>query len=104
MAEIAAPAAAAIPGRALAIPAAGRPPAGQMIDRLKGMIDQPAVQRSLPMIGLIAMLGLAALAWMAFSQAPQRDLFRGLADADKAAVADALTSAGVDYAIDRNTG
>ncbi|MDX3884486.1 MULTISPECIES: flagellar basal-body MS-ring/collar protein FliF [Sphingomonas] len=94
----------AAPGRALAIPAAGRPPMGPMLDRLKGMMEQPAVQRSLPMIGLVAMLGLAALAWMAFSQAPQRDLFRGLADGDKAAVADALKSAGVDYHIDRDTG
>jgi len=74
------------------------------MDRLKGIFEQPAVQRSLPMIGLIAMLGLAALAWMAFSQPPQRDLFRGLDDGDKAAVADALTSAGVKYEIDRNTG
>ncbi|OHT21330.1 flagellar basal-body MS-ring/collar protein FliF [Edaphosphingomonas haloaromaticamans] len=94
----------AAPGRALAIPATGRPPMGPMLDRLKGMMEQPAVQRSLPMIGLVAMLGLAALAWMAFSQAPQRDLFRGLADGDKAAVADALKSAGVDYHIDRDTG
>lgn len=104
MADIAASPDAAVPGRALALSPGGRPPAGQMFDRLKGVIDQPAVQRSLPMIGLIAMLGLAALAWMMFSQAPQRDLFRGLADADKAGVADALTSAGVPYAIDRDTG
>ncbi|SNS84763.1 flagellar M-ring protein FliF [Sphingomonas laterariae] len=104
MAEIAASPDGATPGRALAIPTAGRPPAGQMIDRLKGMMDQPAVQRSLPMIGLVAMLGIAALAWMLFAQPPQRDLFRGLADGDKAAVVDALTSAGVDYAIDRDTG
>lgn len=104
MADIAASTDAAIPGRALAIPATGRLPASPMIDRLRGMFEQPAVQRSLPMIGLVAMLGLAALAWMMFSQAPQRDLFRGLADGDKAAVADALTAAGVKYAIDRDTG
>lgn len=104
MAEIAVSSDAATPGRALAIPATGRSPVAPMVDRLRGIFDQPAVQRSLPMIGLIGLLGLAALAWMAFSQAPQRDLFRGLADGDKAAVADALTSAGVKYAIDRDTG
>lgn len=104
MAEIAASPDAVAPGRALAIPAAGRSPVGPMVDRLRGMFDQPAVQRSLPMIGLMTMLGLAALAWMSFSQAPQRDLFRGLGDGDKAAVADALTTAGVKYAIDRDTG
>lgn len=104
MAEIAASPDTPGPGRALAIPAAGRPPVGPMLDRLKGLFDQPAVQRSLPMIGVVAMLGLAALAWMAFSQPPQRDLFRGLADADKAAVVDALASSGVHYAIDRDTG
>lgn len=101
MADIALPNDAAA-GRALALPAAR--PGGQMLDRARGFLDQPAVQRSLPMIGLVLMLGLAALAWMAFSQAPQRDLFRGLAENDKAAVADALTSAGVKYQIDRDTG
>ena len=69
---------------------------GAILSRVKAFTAQPAVAKSLPMAGLIAMLGIAALAWFLFSQPPQRDLFRGLADADKAAVAEALTGAGIE--------
>lgn len=91
------------PGRALAL--AGAPAgAGSVLERVRSFADQPAVAKSMPFLGLLALLGLAVLAWSAFSQPPQRDLFRGLADADKAAVAEALTGAGIPYSIDRGTG
>lgn len=79
-------------------------PVGGALQSLRTLTAQPAVAKSLPMIGLIAMLGLAAMIWMAFSAPPQRNLFNGLPDADKAAVADALQAAGLDYMIDRSTG
>jgi flagellar M-ring protein FliF len=41
---------------------------------------------------------------MSFSAAPGRQLFHGLPDNDKAAVAEALKSAGIGYSIDRDTG
>ncbi|HWL47995.1 MAG TPA: flagellar basal-body MS-ring/collar protein FliF [Sphingomonadaceae bacterium] len=92
-------------GRALALPgAAARVSSSAMLGRLRDLAAQPAVARSMPLIALAGMLGLAALIWMAFAQAPQRDLFRGLADGDKAAVADALKTAGIPYRIDRDTG
>jgi len=92
-------------GRALALPGAPTlPSTGAMIDRLRGIVAQPAVAKSMPLIALAGLLGLAALVWMAFAQPPQRDLFRGLADADKAAVADSLKTAGIAYKIDRDTG
>ena len=94
----------AVPGRAL-VPAIGRyGNGGALLQRLRGFVQQPAVARSLPFLGLLATLAVAALAWMAFAQAPQRDLFRGLADADKASVAEQLGSAGIKYTIDRDTG
>ena len=74
------------------------------LERVRTFTRQPAVARAMPMIGLVAMLGLAFLIWAALSQAPQRDLFRGLGDSDKAAVADALQSAGIPYELDRSTG
>lgn len=92
-------------GRALALPgAAARASSGAMLGRLRDLAGQPAVAKSMPLIGLAGLLGLAALIWMAFAQAPQRDLFRGLADGDKAAVADSLKTAGIAYKIDRDTG
>lgn len=92
----------AAPARAVAAPRA--PALGGALQQLKAFTAQPAVAKSLPLIGLIAMLGIAAMIWMAFSSPPSRDLFRGLPDADKAAVVEALKSAGIPYEIDRDTG
>src|SRR5688500_5249380 len=75
-----------------------------VLERAKGFTSQPAIQRSMPMIGLVGLLGGAALLWSAMSGAPQRDLFAGMGDADKAAVADALKAASIPYEVDRSTG
>lgn len=77
---------------------------GSPIDYVRNLIKQPAIARSLPLIGGVAVLGLAALIWMALSAPPQRDLFRGLPDGDKAAVAAALESSNIMYQIDNATG
>lgn len=71
---------------------------------VRGLLAQPAVAKSLPAIGLIAMLGIAALLWMAFSTAPSRTLFAGLPEEEKAAVVEALRSGGVPHEIDSATG
>lgn len=72
--------------------------------RLTGIMGQPAVARSLPMLGLIGVVGAAALAWTALREPPQRDLFRGLPDADKAAVVDILDKNAVPYRFDKSNG
>ena len=77
---------------------------GGTVLQLKGLAAQPAVAKALPAIMLVAVLGIAAMLWMAFSAPPARDLFHGLPDEDKAAVAQALQSAGMAYTIDRETG
>lgn len=86
---------------------AGRLPGGGadgMRLKMTGLLGQPAVQRSLPMIGLLAIVALAGLAWLALREPPQRDLFRGLPDADQAAVADVLTKSSIAYGFDRTSG
>ncbi len=80
----------------------GRP--GGIMQQIRNFTAQPAVAKSLPLVGFIGMLGLAALLWMTFSAAPGRTLFSGLPDADKQAVAEALQSAGISHSIDRNSG
>nr|WP_047169455.1 flagellar basal-body MS-ring/collar protein FliF [Sphingomonas sp. Y57] len=77
---------------------------GAVLERIKDFTAQPAVQRSLPMIGLVGLLGGAALLWSTMAGAPQRDLFAGMGDADKAAVAEALKAANIPYQLDRGTG
>jgi flagellar M-ring protein FliF len=78
--------------------------AGNLRLRLSGLLAQPAVQRSLPLAGLIGVTALAGMAWLALREPPQRDLFRGLPDADQAAVADVLTKTGIPYGFDKTTG
>ncbi len=79
-------------------------PATVRLGSLRNMLGQPAVQRALPAIGGLSALLLAGAAWYAFQSPAQRAVFEGLADTDKAAVADALQSAGIAHAVDRSTG
>ena len=72
--------------------------------RLQRMIAQPAVQRSLPALGVLGIVGAAALAWSVVSGSPQRDLLGALSESDKAAVATALDTAAVPYSLDSATG
>ena len=71
---------------------------------LTGFAQQPAVKRALPALGLAGVGVLAVSAWWMFQSPAQTPLFSGLAEADKAAVAEALTASGIPYAIDRQTG
>lgn len=72
--------------------------------RFAEFIRQPAIARSLPMVGLLVVVAIAALAWLALREPPQRDLFRGLPDSDKAAVAEALGTSGISFDLDDATG
>ena len=67
-------------------------------------IRQPAVQRALPTIAMASAIGIAALAYFTMQAAPQAQLFAGLDDADKAAVAEALQSQGIAHSVDASTG
>lgn len=68
--------------------------------RFAGFIKQPAVAKSLPLLGLLGTVAVAGLAWMALREPPQRDLFRALPDADKSAVAQVLDQSGIKYDFD----
>lgn len=72
--------------------------------RFTDFVRQPAVAKSLPMFGMLVVVGLAALAWLALREPPQRDLFRGLPDSDKAAVAEALGTGNIAFDLDDATG
>lgn len=86
---------------------AGRLPVpitGDRLAPLRQFAQQPAVQRALPAIATSTAIGIAALAWFMTQSGPQTQLFAGLDDADKAAVADALQSHGIGHRIDPATG
>ena len=93
-------------GAGAALPATSAPPFGgaKGADALKarftGFIKQPAVAKSLPLLGLLGVVATAGAAWLALREPPQRDLFRGLPDADKSAVAQVLDQNGLTYGFD----
>ena len=72
--------------------------------QLRGLLAQPAVRRSLPLMMVVALIGAAALAWMTLATPPQKTLFQQLPDADKAAVTSALQAANITSRIDEGTG
>ncbi|ALH82450.1 flagellar basal-body MS-ring/collar protein FliF [Sphingopyxis macrogoltabida] len=80
------------------------PAFGNRFAPIQQFVRQPAVQRALPAIATTTAIGLAALAYFTMQSAPQAQLFAGLADADKSAVADALQTAGIAHSIDPVTG
>lgn len=88
---------------AAALPATNAPAFGgaKGADALKarftGFMRQPAVAKSLPLLGLLGVVATAGAAWLALREPPQRDLFRGLPDADKSAVAQVLDQNGLAY-------
>jgi flagellar M-ring protein FliF len=68
------------------------------------MADQPALRRAMPAI-LILLVTVGALGIWALLREPVRvPLFPGMAEADKAAVMSALTTAGINARIDATTG
>jgi flagellar M-ring protein FliF len=77
---------------------------GGPLEPVRSFMRQPAVAKSLPLIGLLAALAITAAAWWSFHTPPQRPLFEGLAEADKSAVASSLQSAGIDYTLDGGSG
>ena len=72
--------------------------------KITNIARQPAVAKAMPMLGLLGVLVAAALAWATLHTGPQRNLFSGLGDADKAAVVQALDTAGIKYIVDNDTG
>lgn len=74
------------------------------LQQVRGVLAQPAVRRSAPMALMVGLVGAAALAWATLSTPPQKTLFSGLADADKAAVVQSLEQANISAHVDDGTG
>jgi len=68
--------------------------------QIGGLLAQPAVRRSLPMVLLVGLIGAAALAWSMLATPTQKILFAGLPDADKASVTTALSAGNIAARVD----
>lgn len=85
-------------------PLPGTGPFASVFAPVAQFLRQPMIQRALPAISISTALGIAAMAYFAMQSAPQVPVFTGLADADKAAIADALQTSGLNHSIDSGTG
>lgn len=101
-----------LPPAAAAPTAPGTPAQSPGVSRLtrdpmgavKSLWSQPAVKKSAPAIGLVGLLASAALAWTLVATPPQKILFSGLSDGDKAAAVEALQQGSIPHSIDPQTG
>jgi len=93
------------PSRSLPVTVARPAPSfGPVLEQLARFTSQPAVLKSVPWLVMLGLVGAAALIWSVVGQPAGRPLFQGLADQDKAAVAQALDSSGIKYSLDRDSG
>lgn len=79
-----------------ALPAAVANP----LNQVRGLLGQPAVKRSLPLLFLVGLIAAGWLAWSMIATPPQRILFANVSDADKAAITSALQAANISSSID----
>ena len=70
----------------------------------RGLMDQPALRKALPMLIGVGSLALAGVAYMALSTGPERILYASLSDGERASVTQALETGGIRYSIDPGTG
>ncbi len=84
--------------------AQGIGPNSYWTDRIKSLMSQPAFAKAFPLIGLLAVVAIAASLWLALREPPQRDLFRGLPEQDKAAVATILEKSNIGFSFDDANG
>ena len=86
-------------------PARSLPPAlAPIASRAQSLWASPAVQQARPALLVVALLAVAALAWFMLRQPAWRPLYPGLAEADAAAVSEALAAANFDYRINADSG
>ncbi len=91
----------------LALPAAPSGPADwrtMLPAPLAGFMQQPALSRALPALAGMGALAAAGMLWMSISQGPDRLLYSGLSDGERAKVVEALDAGGISYDIDNSTG
>ena len=78
--------------------------AGNALTSLRTMARQPAVQRALPAILIVAIMVFGLMAWAFLSEPSRTALYPGLPEAEKAQMLEVLTSGGINSVVDNRTG
>lgn len=74
------------------------------LSQVSMILHQPSVRRALPAIVIVTVTGVALSLWLLASEPPQRALYPGLAEGEKASVIEALAAAGLEAEIDPVSG
>ena len=99
MSEAALPDTASPANRVLPLPAAFAP----AMARARALAASPAVASARPALILVGMLVAAALAWAVLRTPDWRPIYPGLAEAEAAAVSEALAAANFDWRVNSDT-
>ncbi len=78
--------------------------AGQALDSFKKFSNEPAVQRSIPVMITLFVIFMGIMSFILFREPTRTTLFSNLPENDKSRVVDVLRSNGIDVSIDRSTG
>ncbi len=78
--------------------------AGQALDSFKKFSNEPAVQRSIPVMITLFVIFIGIMSFILFREPTRTTLFSNLPENDKSRVFDVLRSNGIDVSIDRSTG
>lgn len=78
--------------------------AQSVLSQLNGVSNQPSVRRALPAIVIVSVTGIALALWLLAADPPQRSLYPGLAETEKAKVIESLAAAGIESEIDQISG
>ena len=78
--------------------------AGQALDSFKKFSNEPAVQRSIPVMITLFVIFIGIMSFILFREPTRTTLFSNLPENDKSRVVDVLRSNGIDVSIDRSTG
>lgn len=72
--------------------------------RAETLLANPLVRKSVPAIVVGGGIGMTALAWLMFATPDQRALYPQASEADRAAMAEALSAANMSYSVEDQTG
>ncbi len=74
------------------------------LEKIKKFSNEPAVQRSIPVMITLFVIFLGLVFFISFKEPPRTSLFASLPEHEKSRVIDVLRSNGIDVSIDRTTG
>ena len=74
------------------------------LEKIKKFSNEPAVQRSIPVMITLFVIFLGLVFFISFKEPPRTTLFASLPEHEKSRVIDVLRSNGIDVSIDRTTG